>query len=77
MKENKEKMRKLRDKLEAGIRQLIPNAILNGHPEFRLSNTLNLTLPEGSSPFSRPRCLPKPSTSDTNIPSTPASMRAF
>ncbi len=36
----------LRDKLEAGIRELIPGARLNGHPDFRLPNTLNLTLPE-------------------------------
>jgi cysteine desulfurase NifS len=37
--------RKLRDKLEAGIRELIPGAVLNGHAERRLPNTLNLTLP--------------------------------
>ncbi|RMF61401.1 MAG: aminotransferase class V-fold PLP-dependent enzyme [Calditrichaeota bacterium] len=36
----------LRDKLEAGIRELVPGARLNGHPLFRLPNTLNLTLPE-------------------------------
>lgn len=36
---------KLRDKLERGIRQLIPEANLNGHPKNRLPNTLNLTLP--------------------------------
>jgi cysteine desulfurase NifS len=35
----------LRDKLEKGVRNLIPNAILNGHQEQRLPNTLNLTLP--------------------------------
>jgi cysteine desulfurase NifS len=35
----------LRDKLEAGIRGLIPDARLNGHPKNRLPNTLNLTLP--------------------------------
>jgi cysteine desulfurase NifS len=40
-----EKVKVLRDKLEKGIRRLIPNAILNGHPENRLPNTLNLTLP--------------------------------
>ena len=38
-------MRDLRDKLEKGIRELIPEATLNGHPEKRLPNTLNLTLP--------------------------------
>jgi cysteine desulfurase NifS len=35
----------LRDKLEVGIRKLIPGAVLNGHPEKRLPNTLNMTLP--------------------------------
>jgi cysteine desulfurase NifS len=40
-----EKMKALRDKLEAGVRKLVPEAILNGHPENRLPNTLNLTLP--------------------------------
>jgi cysteine desulfurase NifS len=35
----------LRDKLEAGIHGLIPEAKLNGHPALRLPNTLNLTLP--------------------------------
>ncbi len=33
-----------RDRLEAGIRGLVPGAILNGHPEKRLPNTLNMTL---------------------------------
>lgn len=37
---------RLRDKLEAGIRELIPNAKLNGAEDNRLPNTLNLTLPE-------------------------------
>ena len=35
----------LRDKLEEGIKQLVPDAKLNGHRENRLPNTLNLTLP--------------------------------
>jgi len=35
----------LRDKLEQGIRKLVPEARLNGHPQNRLPNTLNLTLP--------------------------------
>ena len=34
-----------RDRLDAGIRGLIPASELNGHPEHRLPNTLNLTLP--------------------------------
>ena len=40
-----ERVRVLRDKLEAGIRKLVPDASLNGHPTDRLPNTLNLTLP--------------------------------
>jgi cysteine desulfurase NifS len=35
----------LRDKLEKGIKNLIPDAKLNGHRKYRLPNTLNLTLP--------------------------------
>ena len=35
----------MRDKLEDGIRKLVPDAGLNGHAENRLPNTLNLTLP--------------------------------
>lgn len=35
----------LRDKLEKEIRRLVPEAVLNGHAEDRLPNTLNLTLP--------------------------------
>ncbi len=38
-------MQQLRDRLASGIQALIPDAILNGHPEKRLPNTLNLTLP--------------------------------
>ena len=40
-----ERVRGLRDRLEEGIRELIPNAKLNGHPTRRLPNTLNMTLP--------------------------------
>jgi cysteine sulfinate desulfinase/cysteine desulfurase-like protein len=36
----------LRDRLEAGIRELVPDAVLNGPTEDRLPNTLNVTLPE-------------------------------
>jgi cysteine sulfinate desulfinase/cysteine desulfurase-like protein len=35
----------LRNKLETGIRELVPGAVLNGDPVRQLSNTLNLTLP--------------------------------
>jgi cysteine desulfurase NifS len=39
------RIRALRDRLHAGIRQLVPDARLNGHEARRLPNTLNLTLP--------------------------------
>lgn len=41
-----DQMAALRDSLEGSIRNLIPRAVLNGHPELRLPNTLNMTLPE-------------------------------
>lgn len=40
-----DRIKALRDRLESGIRKLVPEAKLNGHPENRLPNTLNLTLP--------------------------------
>ncbi|MDP6501578.1 MAG: IscS subfamily cysteine desulfurase, partial [Dehalococcoidales bacterium] len=40
-----ERISVLRDRLEESIRKLVPDARLNGHPEKRLPNTLNLTLP--------------------------------
>jgi cysteine desulfurase NifS len=42
---NAEQMRSHRDRLEDGVRRLIPAAELNGHREKRLPNLLNLTLP--------------------------------
>jgi len=42
---NSENIKKLRDKLEDDIKELIPNAKLNGHRQKRLPNTLNLVLP--------------------------------
>jgi cysteine desulfurase len=41
---NEEKVRALRDKLEEGILERIPEVIVNGHPEQRLFNTLNVCL---------------------------------
>lgn len=35
----------LRDRLEEGIMELVPGARLNGHPQMRLPNTSNMTLP--------------------------------
>lgn len=40
-----DRVRALRDRLEEGVRGLVPGVRLNGHPEHRLPNTLNLTLP--------------------------------
>jgi len=44
--QNTKQIEKLRDQLHEGIKALIPNAQLNGHPSERLPNTLNLTIPE-------------------------------
>ncbi|HEB86247.1 MAG TPA: aminotransferase class V-fold PLP-dependent enzyme [Gammaproteobacteria bacterium] len=38
-------MARLRDRLQEGIQTLVPHSHLNGHPERRLPNTLNMTLP--------------------------------
>ena len=38
------RVRKLRDALEAGIRARIPEIIVNGHPQNRLYNTLNVCI---------------------------------
>ncbi len=40
-----EKQAALRDRLWDGIRAAFPDAILNGHPELRLANTLNVSFP--------------------------------
>ena len=40
------RMAGLRDRLADGIQTRLPGARVNGHPERRLANTLNLTLPE-------------------------------
>jgi len=40
-----QRVRVLRDRLWEGIRRLFPAAKLNGHPEARLPNTLNVSLP--------------------------------
>jgi len=39
------RVRILRDRLWEGIRRLLPEVKLNGHPEYRLPNTLNVSLP--------------------------------
>ncbi len=40
-----QRVHELRDKLERGIRELLPKAKLNGHPDRRIPNTLNMCLP--------------------------------
>ncbi len=40
-----ENVRILRDRLEDGIKELIPDATLNGHRTKRIPNTINMTLP--------------------------------
>jgi len=42
MEEEMKKVKYLRDKLEKGIIEKIPEVVINGHPENRLYNTLNL-----------------------------------
>lgn len=39
------KVKRLRERLEKGIAGIVPGARLNGHPEWRLPNTVNVTLP--------------------------------
>jgi cysteine desulfurase NifS len=43
--ERQAELRRLRDRLEAGVRLQVPEATLNGHPTERLPGVLNLTLP--------------------------------
>ncbi|MCS7253582.1 MAG: cysteine desulfurase NifS [Armatimonadota bacterium] len=44
MEEEWEREKRLRDKLERGILERIPDVIVNGHPEKRLANTLNIVV---------------------------------
>jgi cysteine desulfurase NifS len=43
--EMQDRLRRMRDRLYEGILRIAPNVMLNGHPEKRLPNTLNVTLP--------------------------------
>jgi len=38
-------VRVLRERLESGLKKIVPDAILNGHMNARLPNTLNMSLP--------------------------------
>jgi len=42
-KEESERIKNLRDKLEKGILERIPYVRINGHPQYRLPNTLNVS----------------------------------
>ncbi|MFA4043693.1 MAG: hypothetical protein HZRFUVUK_000471 [Candidatus Fervidibacterota bacterium] len=44
MEEEWEREKRLRDKLERGIVERIPDVIVSGHPEKRLANTLNIVV---------------------------------
>jgi cysteine desulfurase len=43
MQEEAQKIKSLRDRLQAGILEKIENVYLNGHPQLRLPNTLNMS----------------------------------
>jgi cysteine desulfurase NifS len=45
LKEMNTRVRGLRDRLGEGISRIVPDARFNGHPEHRLPNTLNVSLP--------------------------------
>lgn len=45
LEKNKKHMQEMRDRLFNGISERIPEAKLNGHPEKRLPNTLNISFP--------------------------------
>jgi cysteine desulfurase len=38
-------LRRMRDRLHANLRSAVPGVVLNGHPEDRLPNTLNVSFP--------------------------------
>jgi cysteine desulfurase NifS len=40
-----ERLRAMRDHLEKGIQKIIPKAMINGHTDLRLPNTLNVSFP--------------------------------
>ncbi len=44
MEEEERKIKPLRDRLEKGLIEKIPEIIINGHPEKRLYNTLNISI---------------------------------
>jgi len=45
LEKNRRHMQAMRDQLEQGLRQKIPDLRVNGHPEHRLPNTLNVSFP--------------------------------
>jgi cysteine desulfurase len=45
MSQDAERLRRLRDRLHSHLAKDVPGLVLNGHPEKRLPNTLNISLP--------------------------------
>jgi cysteine desulfurase len=45
IKEENSRVKTMRDKLHEGICDRLPDTLLNGHPEHRLPNTVNLSFP--------------------------------
>ncbi|MGD9022568.1 MAG: cysteine desulfurase family protein [Deltaproteobacteria bacterium] len=45
MSQDAERLRRLRDRLHSNLAKDVPGLVLNGHPEKRLPNTLNISLP--------------------------------
>jgi cysteine desulfurase len=43
--EESSRVKAMRDELHAGIRERLPDTLLNGHPKHRLPNTVNLSFP--------------------------------
>ncbi len=45
LEKNIRQMQKTRDRLEKGLKSSLPEVVINGHPDKRLPNTLNLSFP--------------------------------
>jgi cysteine desulfurase len=44
--EHTQQLRQLRDQLHTRLAEVIPGLVLNGHPDLRLPNTLNISFPD-------------------------------
>ncbi len=65
------RQRALRDELWNGLRASVPDLRLNGHPEERLPNTLNVSFPGVTG-----QCGPSGGAPDSRRPRAPPAMRA-